>query len=89
MSGQNPLPPEYYDELHALQAIDFTLVELNLYLDTHPDDLETLKQFNSTALKSREMTEAFEKKYGPLQNFGHSFSAYPWQWKEAPWPWQV
>ncbi|MFT8871112.1 MAG: spore coat protein CotJB [Sporolactobacillus sp.] len=89
MVAQKALPPDYYKDLQALQAIDFTVVELNLYLDTHPDDLDALKQFNSAALKSHELRTDFEKKYGPLQGFGNSFSAFPWQWVEAPWPWQV
>lgn len=79
----------YYTDLQALQAIDFTLVELSLYLDTHPDDLEALKQFNSTAQKSEKLRAAFEKHYGPLRQFGHSYSAYPWQWSKSPWPWEV
>ncbi|WP_326407524.1 spore coat protein CotJB [Sporolactobacillus sp. Y61] len=83
------LPDSYYQDLHALQAIDFTLVELTLYLDTHPEDLEALRQFNSAAKKSEELREAFESRYGPLRQFGHSYSAFPWRWKEVPWPWQV
>ncbi|MBL2480595.1 spore coat protein CotJB, partial [Klebsiella pneumoniae] len=33
-----PLPEEYYRLLENLQELDFVLVELTLYLDTHPDD---------------------------------------------------
>ncbi|GEB76171.1 spore coat protein CotJB [Sporolactobacillus inulinus] len=89
MADSTPVPESYYPDLKALQAIDFTLVELNLYLDTHPNDLEALKQFNSAVKKSAEIRESFEARYGPLQNFGHSLSAYPWKWKDTPWPWQV
>lgn len=83
------LPPEYYQLLEELQAIDFTLVELNLYLNTHPHDLEAIKQFNETAQRSMQLKIAFEQKFGPLMNFGRSFSNYPWNWDDAPWPWQV
>ncbi|RYL94864.1 spore coat protein CotJB [Sporolactobacillus sp. THM7-4] len=89
MAKENKLPESYYTDLQALQAVDFTLVELTLYLDTHPDDLEALKQFNSAAKKSAELRAAFEARYGPLREFGHSYSSYPWQWSKAPWPWQV
>jgi spore coat protein JB len=27
--------------------------------------------------------------YGPLMQYGHSYSRFPWQWVEPPWPWQV
>ena len=58
------LPPEYYSELEEIQAVDFVIVELVLYLHTHPDDLEAVKQYNeyvklSKSLKnpSKENTE--------------------------------
>ncbi|MGZ4161421.1 MAG: spore coat protein CotJB, partial [Neobacillus sp.] len=37
---------EYYQLMEQLQAVDFVLVELTLYLDTHNDDLEAINQFN-------------------------------------------
>ncbi len=46
------MPKEYYQLLEELQAIDFVHVELNLYLNTHPHDLEAIKQFNETAQQS-------------------------------------
>lgn len=89
LAKENALPQDYYSELEALQAVDFALVELTLYLDTHPDDLEALKQFNSLAKKSKALRSQFEAKYGPLRGFGHSYSSYPWKWIQTPWPWQV
>ena len=83
------MPPEFYQLLEEMQAIDFVLVELNLYLDTHPGDFEAIKQFNDTAQKSMQLKVEFEQKFGPLMNFGRSYSNYPWDWKDAPWPWQV
>ena len=43
------LPPEYYQDLEEIQAIDFALVELTLYLDTHPNDQQAMQQFNEYA----------------------------------------
>ncbi|KGR90955.1 hypothetical protein CD30_08665 [Ureibacillus massiliensis 4400831 = CIP 108448 = CCUG 49529] len=83
------MPKEYYQLLEELQAIDFVLVELNLYLNTHPHDLEAIKQFNETAQQSMRLKVEFEKKFGPLMNFGKSFSSYPWNVDDTPWPWQV
>ena len=82
-------PPEFYSLLEEIQAIDFVIVELNLYLDTHPQDLEAIKQLNEATLKSMELKQHFEQQFGPLMNFGRSFSGYPWSWNETPWPWQV
>lgn len=83
------MPPEYYQLLEEIQAIDFVLVELNLYLDTHPDDIATTQQFNEAAKKSMELKVEFEKKFGPLMHFGYSYFNYPFNWGDTPWPWQV
>jgi len=86
---QTQLPEEYYCMLKDLQEIDFVLVELNLYLDTHPMDNLALQQFNQMAQKRQLLAGQFELKFGPLMNMGHSYSRSPWQWIDTPWPWQV
>ncbi|MFJ8264183.1 spore coat protein CotJB [Rummeliibacillus sp. NPDC094406] len=83
------MPPEFYTMLEEIQANDFVILELNLYLDTHPHDYAAIQQFNEASLKSMEMKIEFEKQFGPLMHFGKSFSGYPWNWKDTPWPWQV
>ena len=83
------MPEEFYSLLEELQAIDFVLVDLNLYLDTHPDDHEAIQQFNEYAKKSMTLKTAFEQKFGPLMHFGMSYSNYPFNWVDTPWPWQV
>lgn len=83
------MPPEYYQLLEQLQAVDFVLVDLTLYLDTHNDDAEAIKQFNQFASERKKIKKAIESKFGPLQQFGNSYSSYPWNWDDAPWPWQV
>lgn len=79
----------YAAELEQLQIVDFALVELTLYLDTHPADMQAVQQFNQLAQQRAQLAHAFEIKYGPLMQFGHSFTRFPWQWSETPWPWQV
>jgi spore coat protein JB len=80
---------QYYVMLKDLQAVDFTLVELTLFLDTHPTDLQALQQYNQFAGKRMEMAKRFEESYGPLCPWGHAYSRQPWQWIDTPWPWQV
>lgn len=89
METENRLDERYYQMLEQLQTLDFALVELSLYLDTHPTDANALKQFNQLAQERMQCAYQFEQAYGPLMQFGHSFSKYPWQWVESPWPWQV
>ncbi|WP_166244584.1 spore coat protein CotJB [Paenibacillus turpanensis] len=84
-----PIDDRYYKLLHELQAVDFVLVELNLYLDTHPSDVSAIAQYNQFAQKRMQLSRQYEELYGPLLNYGHSFSRSPFEWSQGPWPWQV
>lgn len=83
------LTEEYYKLLHEIQAVDFVLVELNLYLDTHPNDTAIIDQYNTYVAKSKQLKEEYARRYGPLQHFGQDFADKPFSWPDAPWPWQV
>jgi len=84
------LDEAYYSLLHELQAIDFVLVELQLYLDTHPNDVAALQQFNQFVELRKRVVHHYETNYGPLLQFGRSnMPVNSWQWIESPWPWQV
>ncbi|RAK22194.1 spore coat protein JB [Anoxybacillus vitaminiphilus] len=83
------MPKEYYELLEQLQAVDFALIDLTLYLDTHPHDYQAIQQFNQLAQKRKQLKKQYETSYGPLQQYGNSYSNYPWNWDDTPWPWQV
>ncbi len=80
---------EQKELLKKLQAVEFALVELNLFLDTHPDNEEALRDFNCFAKELHMLKREYESSYGPLINFGFSPSRYPWRWIDEPWPWEV
>lgn len=75
--------------LKRLQEMEFVAIELNLYLDTHPCDEEALNDFNCAAEAIMKLKKEYEEEFGPLMNFGFSFSKSPWQWVEGPWPWEI
>ena len=83
------LPQEFYATMEQLQAVDFVLVELTLYLDTHPDDFGAINQFNQFAKERKRLKKVIESNFGPLMQYGNSYSGYPWDWNDAPWPWQL
>lgn len=83
------LPQEYYTMLEQLQSVDFVLVELTLYLDTHPGDIKAVEQFNQYAELRLKLKAEFEANFHPLMQYGNSFSDAPWSWSGSPWPWQV
>jgi spore coat protein JB len=83
------LSDAYYKALGELQQTDFTLVELQLYLDTHPNDEAAIKQFKELSEQRAQLADAYEQKYGPLQHYGRSRVENPIDWSVNPWPWQV
>lgn len=75
--------------LRRIMALEFTALELNLYLDTHPDDEMALADFNSAAAELARLKEQYEARYGPLFNYGWEESHRTWRWIEDPWPWEM
>lgn len=75
--------------LKEIMSHEFTAVELNLYLDTHPDDMQALAEYNHVSHMLRILKSAYEQCYGPLSNFGTSMAQCPWRWTDEPWPWQI
>jgi spore coat protein JB len=74
--------------LKELMAYDFAIIELNLYLDTHPYDKNTLDMFNKYVKMSTELREKYETLYGPLTSV-RCQSKFPWQWVQGAWPWDA
>lgn len=73
--------------LLRVQELCFACLDMNLYLDTHPEDQKAVSTFNSLSKQFMQAKCAYESKYGPLTNFGYSTSNCPWQWVCQPWPW--
>ena len=73
--------------LTRISEIQFVWVELNLYIDTHPDDADALSDYYhySTMLKS--LIESYEQQYGPLLGFGHS-ATQTGSWVCSEWPFE-
>ena len=72
--------------LNELQALEFVLVELGLYLDTHQDDAEAFtlfQQYNELYQKAR---DAYVARYGPLMLTDASKDK-TYTWLKDPWPW--
>lgn len=75
--------------LDEIRVVEFMTVELNLYLDTHPDDQRALREYNSYTQQLMALKDEFQRRYGPLSNFGTALSQYPWAWLNEPWPWEL
>ncbi|MFZ0477336.1 MAG: spore coat protein CotJB, partial [Halobacillus sp.] len=53
MNNPSEAATERYELMEKIQMVDFALVELTLYLDTHPNDFQAIQQFNELAVQSR------------------------------------
>ncbi|HHY32947.1 MAG TPA: spore coat protein CotJB [Firmicutes bacterium] len=76
-------------ELLRIMELEFAAIDLNLFLDTHPDDQRALADFNAVAQELQRAKTAYESRYGPVLNYGQSTSQGTWRWVEDPWPWEI
>ncbi len=74
--------------LNAIQALEFTAVEFNLYLDNHPGDQRALLDYCNTTQQLKQLTDTYTSTYGPLLP-SDSLNAPCWRWVEEPWPWEI
>lgn len=73
--------------LAELQALDFVLAELGLYLDTHQDDREAFELFQQYAKLAKEGRKRYESLYGPIKQSASSMDQ-SYTWLHDPWPWE-
>ena len=72
--------------LSQLQALQFVLLELSLYLDTHQNDTEAFGLFRQYSALEREGRVRYEALYGPLTHAGAA-AGKTFDWLKEPWPW--
>lgn len=73
--------------LKELSAKQFALVEMVLYLDTHPNDKTAIAKVAELKLEIKKLTKVFEEKFGPL-TFGIDSGENEFEWINDPWPWE-
>ncbi len=73
--------------LEKIRALAFVKVELELYLDTHPNCKVALDYYYQTLEALADMTSLYEATVGPLTAAGN-VNTESWDWVKGPWPWQ-
>lgn len=71
--------------MDRIKGLNFAIIELGLYLDTHVDDQKALCLHRKYCKEYRELTDKYQKVYGPLTIH---FPCNKWKWVEEPWPWE-
>lgn len=73
--------------LRQIMEYDFAMYDLALYLDTHPDDRESLEIFMNLKNTDTRYREEYERQFGPLTFKGVNSTDY-WTWVSDSWPWE-
>lgn len=73
--------------LAELQALEFVLVELALYLDTHQADAEAFELYKEYAAMEEEARKRYESMHGPLMHRSVASEKTWASWLKDPWPW--
>ena len=68
-----------------LKCYRFAIIELALYLDTHPEDEKALCLHREYTRKFKMLEEQYQKVCGPLSIM---YPCKKWRWLEEPWPWE-
>ncbi len=72
--------------LKKLSTYQFAAHDLQLYLDSHPDDSETIEKMNRFKEQAQQLKAQYEQSYGPLTK--RATDRNNWNWIKAPWPWE-
>ena len=71
--------------LKKIKCLKFAIVDLALFLDTHPNDRKALCLHNKYCKDLKNLEDMYQKVYGPLTI---NYPCNKWRWIEEPWPWE-
>ncbi|SFL80948.1 spore coat protein JB [Paenibacillus sp. 1_12] len=72
--------------LEQLEAVDFALVDMILYLDVNPKDSNALTQHDELCEQRKEIRNQLALANGIAFNY-ESNRKVAWPWGQSPWPW--
>ena len=79
--------PDRKKLLKELMEYDFTLQELILFLDTHPNDCAALDMYHDIQAKCEQAKARYEQYFGALCS-SKVKDTDQWTWTRGPWPWE-
>ena len=74
--------------LNKISELEFAITDLNLYLDTHPNNREALRMLTQLSATVKSMMYDYSQKCGPLVVTDVSDKT-PFEWVQGKWPWQA
>ena len=85
MFNNEPCQETRAEMMKKIREYNFAVIELGLYLDSHPEDQKALCSHREYAKNLKDITDKYQKVYGPLSIY---FPCNKWRWLEEPWPWE-
>lgn len=73
--------------LKKIGTCKFAIVDIDLFLNTHPGDTEMLKKREEYMAQLQPLVKSFEAKFGPLTKSESDTNT--WAWVKDPWPWDT
>ena len=73
--------------MRKIGSYQFSMWELHIFLDTHPNDYNAAQKLEEYRRITAELTAQYEAAYGPLNLT--SATASRWAWVASPWPWEI
>ena len=73
--------------MRKIMEYDFALYDLKLYLNTHPDDCESLAIYKNLRDMLNNLTNEYVHRFGPITSDQVTCDNY-WTWISEPWPWE-
>ena len=73
--------------MRQLAANDFAIVELHLFLNTHPNDNAAAAKLDEYSIIASKLRREYESKFGPISAMGRDSNR--WAWISNPWPWDI
>lgn len=71
--------------INKIKSLNFAIIELGLYLNTHSDDRKALCLHREYSKQLHDLKDKYQKVYGPLSIY---YPCNKWRWLENPWPWE-
>ena len=73
----------------CIESLDFSILETELFLDTHPHDQKALHMLREYRRRKREAISAYESRFGKyVVTTCDVPAAEYWSWVDSPWPWE-
>ena len=72
-----------------IAAVEFSMWELHLFLDTHPDCEEAVEHRLRLMAERKELLTMYESRFGDYYGTSMHADSDVWSWVDDPWPWDL